>query len=196
MVLIQFEYLANNICFRPVHDQLSPVWVRVRVVAQWGNATHPKALLLGCRNLVANPFGRYFTLELCEGQQHVQGYGCDCLSFETEDDRKAFCVDPQKVSLVTRFIETNSGAVRFTKNEWNAAEKLGERYFVHRVSFLPGRRDKAVLTIVNNHRAQSSAIRVEHEFLIDKVSSHEEFDLFQSEQGNCETQIKASQSNP
>lgn len=119
-------------------------------------------------------------------------YGCDCLSFATEDDRNAFREDPQKVSLVTRFIETKSGAVRFTKNEWNAAEKLGERYFAYRVSFSSGRRDKAVLTIVKNPRAQSSAIRVEHELLIDKVSSREEFDLFQSEQENGETQIKAS----
>ena len=119
-------------------------------------------------------------------------YGCDCLSFATEDDREAFREDPQNVSLVARFIETKSGAVRFTKNEWNAAEKLGERYFAYRVSFSSGRRDKAVLTIVKNPRAHSSAIRVEHELLIDKVSSREEFDLFQSEQENGETQIKAS----
>ena len=104
----------------------------------------------------------------------------------TEDDREAFREDPQKVSLVARFIETKSGAVRFTKNEWNAAEKLGERYFAYRVSFLPGRRDKAVLTIVKNPRAQSSAIRVEHELLIDQVSSREEYDLFQTDKGDIE----------
>lgn len=117
-------------------------------------------------------------------------YGCDCLSFATEDDRNAFREDPQKVSLVTRFIETKSGAVRFTKNEWNAAEKLGERYFAYRVSFSSGRRDKAVLTIVKNPREHSSAIRVEHELLIDKVSSREEYDLFQSEREDGQNHTK------
>lgn len=108
-------------------------------------------------------------------------YGCDCLSFATEDDRNAFVEDPKKVSLVARFIETKSGSVRFTKNEWDAAGKLGDRYFAYRISFSSGRRDKALLTIVKNPQAQSSAIRVEHELLIDQVNSREEFDLLQSD---------------
>ena len=43
------------------------------VVAQRGHAADPEALALGGRNLVADPLGRDFPLELGKRQQHVQG---------------------------------------------------------------------------------------------------------------------------
>ena len=115
---------------------------------------------------------------------HLQGkgaFGCDCLSFVSEDDLRSFQDDPGKIELVDRFIETKSGAVRFTKNEWDAAEKLGNRYFAYRVSFSSGQRDKAQLTIVQNPRAQLLAIRVEHELLMERVNTRDEFELFQAD---------------
>ena len=113
-------------------------------------------------------------------------YGCDCLSFATESDYKAFLEDPKKISLVARFIETKSGGVRFTENEWNKAKEMRERYFAYRVNFVLGQRDQAILTIVRNPSAHSSAIRVVHELFINQVESREEFDLTPIDEVNAE----------
>lgn len=111
---------------------------------------------------------------------HLQGtlaFGCDYLSFDTEADRTAFRADPTRIDLVSRFIETKSGSVRFTDNEWAAASKLGERYFIYRLSFTPGKREYAQLTIVRNPLACAEAIRTERELLIERAIGREEFDL-------------------
>ncbi|MEP1425854.1 MAG: hypothetical protein ABJX32_04705 [Tateyamaria sp.] len=104
-------------------------------------------------------------------------FGCDCLSFATKEELETFRTDPQRIDLVARFIETKSGTVRFTPNEWEMAQDIGERYFAYRVSFLAGRRDQAHLTIVKNPSAQSEALRVSRELLVDQVASRETYDL-------------------
>lgn len=104
-------------------------------------------------------------------------FGCDCLTFNSPDDRDAFKQDPQRVDLIERFIEAKSGSVTFTPNEWNRAEEAQERYFVYRVKFDIGRRDRASLTIVSNPSAQRSALRTIHELLIDEVAVRTSFEL-------------------
>lgn len=111
---------------------------------------------------------------------HLQGtraYGCDYLTFGSEEDRAAFRRDPSRIDLVSRFIETKSGGVRFSDNEWFAASKLGNRYFIYKISFSDGSRSKAQLTVVQNPSARAEAIRTERELLIDKVNGREEYDL-------------------
>lgn len=111
---------------------------------------------------------------------HLQGtraFGCDYLTFDSEEDRSAFLKNPTRIELVSRFIETKSGSVRFSDNEWLAANNLGERYFIYRISFSEGGRDQAQLTVVRNPSARGDAIRTERELLVDKVNGREEFDL-------------------
>src|SRR5690606_1987547 len=43
------------------------------VIAKWNIAAHPHALGLGGCDLVANALTGNLTLELCEGEQHVEG---------------------------------------------------------------------------------------------------------------------------
>lgn len=115
---------------------------------------------------------------------HLQGtraFGCDYLSFEREEDRVAFLEDPRRIDLVIRFIETKSGSVKFSDNEWLAANSLTERYFIYRISFTEGGRDQAQLTVVSNPSARIEAIRTERELLVDKVNGREEFDLVAAE---------------
>jgi hypothetical protein len=110
-------------------------------------------------------------------------FGCDCLSFKTEEDLESFRKDPQKLNLVERFIETKSGSVRFTENEWRMAGVVGDRYYAYRVSFTSGRRDQAQLTIVRNPFGQSAALKVSHELLIDQVVTRETYDLVPVQEG-------------
>jgi hypothetical protein len=114
---------------------------------------------------------------------HLQGsgaFGCDYLSFETEDARATFEANPSMIELVSRFIETKSGSVWFTDNEWIAASSLGERYFVYRLTFVSGGRDQAELTIVRNPLSRTEAIKTARELLLDKVPDREEFNLVQT----------------
>ncbi len=62
-----------------------------------------------------------------------------------------------------------------------AANNLGERYFIYRISFSEGGRDQAQLTVVRNPSARGDAIRIERELLVDKVNGREEFDLVVAE---------------
>jgi len=115
---------------------------------------------------------------------HLQGtraFGCDYLTFDSEEDRSAFRDAPNRIDLIRRFIETKSGSVRFSDNEWLAANNLGERYYIYRISFSEGARDQAHLTVVRNPSARGEAIRTERELLIDKVNGREEFDLVVAE---------------
>jgi hypothetical protein len=114
---------------------------------------------------------------------HLQGsgaFGCDYLSFDTEDARAAFEADPSMIELVNRFIETKSGSVWFTDNEWLAASSLGERYYVYRLAFVSGGRDQAELTIVRNPLSRTEAIKTARELVLDKVPDREEFNLVQT----------------
>jgi hypothetical protein len=108
-------------------------------------------------------------------------FGCDCLTFNSADDREAFKQDTQRVDLIARFIEAKSGTVRFTPNEWTKAAEVGERYFVYRVSFDSGKRDRARLTIVSNPTVQRSALRTIYELLIDDVLDSASFELTPAE---------------
>lgn len=66
-------------------------------------------------------------------------YGCDLLSFATEEDRETFKQqeDPD-MSLVLRFIEvkgrkTEKGSITLEGNELNAAEDYPDRFYLYRV---------------------------------------------------------------
>ncbi|MBF9042219.1 hypothetical protein HKCCE4037_02695 [Rhodobacterales bacterium HKCCE4037] len=109
--------------------------------------------------------------------QATRAFGCDYLTFDNEEDRSAFLKNPTRIELVSRFIETKSGSVRFSDNEWLAANNLGERYYIYRISFSEGSRDKAQLTVVRNPSARGHAKRTERELLIERVNGREEFDL-------------------
>lgn len=114
---------------------------------------------------------------------HLQGtraFGCDYLSFDSEEDRASFVTKPERIDLVSRFIETKSGSVWFSDNEWIAASRLGELYFVYRLTFVAGGREQAQLTVVRNPLSRAEAIRTARELLIDKVPDREEFDLVQA----------------
>ncbi|UWU19320.1 DUF3883 domain-containing protein (plasmid) [Rhizobium sullae] len=111
---------------------------------------------------------------------HLQGskaFGCDYLTFGSEEDCTEFQKDLDRIDLVSRFIETKSGSVRFSDNEWIAANNLGERYHIYRISFDAAERSQAQLTIVQNPSARVEAIRTERELLLDKVNSRQEYDL-------------------
>ena len=47
----------------------------------------------------------------------TRAYGCDYLSFDTEEKHDAFITIPDQIDLVSRFIETKSGRVKFTDHE-------------------------------------------------------------------------------
>lgn len=132
---------------------------------------------------------------------HLQGsraFGCDYLSFETEDARATFEANPAMVELVSRFIETKSGSVWFTDNEWIAASSLGERYFVYRLTFVSGGRNQAELIIVRNPLSRTEAIRTARELVLDKVPDREEFDLVQTSAADLVlfTQEPVAETNP
>jgi len=84
------------------------------------------------------------------------------------------------IELVNRFIETKSGSVWFTDNEWLAASSLGERYYVYRLAFVSGGRDQAELTIVRNPLSRTEAIKTARELVLDKVPDRAEFNLVQT----------------
>ncbi len=60
--------MALNLRIRLYYIQRSAV----RLILQGYVATHPEPPLLGCRDLVANAFGRYLPFKLGKAQQHVQ----------------------------------------------------------------------------------------------------------------------------
>ncbi len=111
---------------------------------------------------------------------HLQGrdaYGCDCLSFESENDLDIFRADPKRVDLVLRFIETKSGGVHLTDSEVRAAERRGPHYFIYRVEFYSGSREFAELTIVCNPLNYKAALVSECELRIDDVADRERYQL-------------------
>lgn len=74
---------------------------------------------------------------------HLQGqeaYGCDILSFRTEEDRIAFRTETEHpdIALVERFIEvkgsSSQGEVTLTTNEKDAASRYKDRYYIYRVT--------------------------------------------------------------
>ncbi|SDR40087.1 DUF3883 domain-containing protein [Pseudovibrio sp. Tun.PSC04-5.I4] len=111
---------------------------------------------------------------------HLQGnrsFGCDFLSFDTEEKRATFKENPDQIDLINRFIETKSGSIKFTDNEWAAANSFQDRYFIYQVFFISGGRDLAQLTIIQNPVALHEAIRIERELQIEKVVAPDVYDL-------------------
>jgi len=109
--------------------------------------------------------------------QGRDAYGCDCLSFATEQDLIAFKSDPRKLSLVERFIEVKSGAVRLTPNEVRSAERHKKKYFIYRIQFDSGSRMVAHLTVVGHPLSHKSALARECEVRIDDIPGRQRFRL-------------------
>lgn len=104
-------------------------------------------------------------------------YGCDCLSFATEEDLIAFKLNPSRLSLVTRFIEVKSGTVRLTPNEITSAERHKKKYFIYRIQFDASSRLSAHLTIVSHPLSHKAALARECEIRIDEIAGREHFRL-------------------
>lgn len=109
--------------------------------------------------------------------QGRDAYGCDCLSFATEQDLIAFKSDPRKLSLIERFIEVKSGAVRLTPNEVRSAERHKKKYFIYRIQFDSGSRMVAHLTVVGHPLSHKSALARECEVRIDDIPGRQRFRL-------------------
>jgi hypothetical protein len=102
--------------------------------------------------------------------QGYGAYGCDCLSFATEEDRAAFQAGPEaNTHLIARFIEVKSGAVRLTANELASARRNRDRYFIYQLSFGGQDRTMAHLTIVTNPLRYREALARECEVYIDQI---------------------------
>lgn len=112
--------------------------------------------------------------------QGTKAFGCDCLSFASANDLENFRKDPTQLSLVLRFIEVKSGAVRLTENEVKAAEKHKKRYFIYRIQFDASARAVAHLTILSHPLAHRSAISRECEILVDRIGARERYRLVPS----------------
>ncbi|BCH24116.1 sacsin N-terminal ATP-binding-like domain-containing protein [Mesorhizobium sp. L-8-3] len=157
-----------------------PVQIRVaRATGPLSTSAHPDPY----RTADAEEWTRLF--EIAEGRfplpvAHLQGrgaFGCDWLSFATETDRDAFKVDPGLTNLVQRFIESKSGTIELTGNEWRAAELRRARFFIYRIAFYPGTRDSAELTMVCDPFGHRHALLARYEFRIDAVEGRERFQL-------------------
>ncbi|WP_373415073.1 DUF3883 domain-containing protein [Ensifer aridi] len=109
--------------------------------------------------------------------QGRDAYGCDCLSFATEQDLIAFKSDPKKLSLVERFIEVKSGTVRLTPNEVRSAERHKRKYFIYRIQFDAGSRMVAHLTVVAHPLSYKSALARECEVRVDDIPARQRFRL-------------------
>jgi hypothetical protein len=158
----------------------SPVRLRIaRATGPVSNTAHPDPY----RASDAEEWTKLF--ELSESRVplavlHLQGtdsFGCDWLSFASEDDRDQFISDPARTELVLRFIETKSGAIELSDNQSRAAELRRERYFVYRFHFYAGQRDFAELTIVRDPLAHRHALSARFEFQIDAVETRELYHL-------------------
>ena len=55
-----------------IDDQTACLRIRMRIVSQRNQPTHPEPLLLGRCDLVSNALGSDFSFELGEGQEHVE----------------------------------------------------------------------------------------------------------------------------
>jgi hypothetical protein len=115
-------------------------------------------------------------LQVSRLQGH-DAYGCDCLSFATEQDLIAFKSDPRKLSLVERFIEVKSGTVRLTPNEIRSAERHKKKYFIYRIQFDSGSRMVAHLTVVEHPLSHKSALARECEIRVDDIPGRQRFRL-------------------
>jgi hypothetical protein len=88
-----------------------------------------------------------YLFEGAEGQEryplkvdHLQGsdyFGCDLLSFATQEDRDSFELTPNE-NLVQRFIEvkgrgSEKGSIGLEGNEFESSRRNVDRYYVYRV---------------------------------------------------------------
>lgn len=107
-----------------------------------------------------------------------KAFGCDCLSFSSLEDRKAFHQNPARISLVERFVEVKSGAVRLTDNEVKAAQKYRDRYYIYRFQFEAKARAAAHLTIIAHPLQYKQAVAREYEIEIDKIAARVKYLLY------------------
>lgn len=115
---------------------------------------------------------------------HLQGtgsYGCDWVSFCSQEDLEAFQENPRRTELVARFIETKSGTVELTDNETRAAETRRARFYIYRIDFYSGLRDFAELTVVSDPLAHRDAIIARFEFKMDAIKERQTFQLTPNE---------------
>ena len=66
------EHLADELSLARV-DHKHAGSLGGQIIAEWQSAAHPEALLLGCRDFVADAFSGDLALELGKGQDHVEG---------------------------------------------------------------------------------------------------------------------------
>ncbi len=104
-----------------------------------------------------------------------EGFGCDLLSMSSEDVKeKALASGEISEGEVDRFIEvkgrsSRTGEVELTENEYRAAERLGNRYFLYRVFVDPS--DSSVYEVaVLQNPVRSSATRTVTRFDLSKGS--------------------------
>ena len=79
---VEIKKSIDSFCFGLISHQYPGVAVRMRVISEGRNTTHPKSFLFGGCDFVSDAFGSHFALELCEGQQDVQrkpAHGCRCI---------------------------------------------------------------------------------------------------------------------
>ena len=97
---IESEDLVDGVGLYPVSHQSSVIGI----VSQGHRPTHPHALLLGGRDLVADTLGRDLTFELGKGEQHVQRQaphrvgGVELLGDGDEGDTAGFLVLVDRLS--------------------------------------------------------------------------------------------------
>lgn len=123
---------------------------------------------------------------------HLQGrdsFGCDWLSFASETDRETFLKEPDRIDLVDRFIETKSGAIELSDTQARAAERQRSRFFIYRIHFIPGQRDRAELTVVSNPLAYRHALTARYEFRIDAVEDREQYQLVPEERDHVDEKV-------
>ncbi|AZH26360.1 DUF3883 domain-containing protein [Haloplanus aerogenes] len=101
---------------------------------------------------------------------HIQGnrgYGCDVLSFESQEDRSAFKSDPD-VQLIDRHIEvkgstSRKGAVTLSDNELAKAREQGDDYYLYRVYEGSTDSEGFELVILRNPLAHGDAVETKVE---------------------------------
>ncbi|MES0071360.1 hypothetical protein [Mesorhizobium sp. M0058] len=110
--------------------------------------------------------------------QGYAAYGCDCLSFTTQEHRQAFIDDPrQHAGRIVRFIEVKSGTVRLTLNELASARRNRSRYYIYQIAFDAQGRASAYLTIVVDPVRYRAALSRECEVRIDQIPDRDRIKL-------------------
>jgi len=97
---------------------------------------------------------------------------------------------------VERFIETKSGAIELSDTQARAAERQRSRFFIYRIHFIPGQRDRAELTVVSNPLAYRHALSARYEFRIDAVENREQYQLVPEERDQVDEKFSEDNMQP